>query len=107
MTRNLALAAVLTALAAPASAVEPIRFSSVHVDLPTGDRVFPGGSEADAINGNCLACHSAGMVLTQPPLSRPQWQAEVDKMIHVYKAPVDPADVAAIVAYLTSLKPRP
>jgi hypothetical protein len=32
------------------------------------------------VNGNCLACHSAGMVLTQPALSAAQWRAEVEKM---------------------------
>jgi hypothetical protein len=28
--------------------------------------VFPGGDKADAINNNFLACHSTGMILTQP-----------------------------------------
>jgi hypothetical protein len=76
---------------------------SVNVDFPDSDRNFPGGAEADAINGNCLACHSAGMVLTQPHLSRAQWQAEVDKMRNTYRAPIDAADVPAIVDYLANL----
>ena len=58
----------------------------------------------DAINNNCLACHSAGMVLHQPALSPATWQAEVEKMRSQYKAPVDPSDVPAIVAYLTAHK---
>ena len=107
MTRMPAAALLLTALAGPALGTEPMRFASVHVDLPVGDRAFPGGPEAEAINNNCLTCHSAGMVLTQPRLTRAQWQAEVDKMIHTYKAPVDPADIDAIVAYLASLEPPP
>ena len=77
---------------------------SVSVNLPYGDRRFPGGHEADAINRNCLVCHSAGMVLNQPVLSRPQWQAEVDKMRGAYKAPIDPKDVGAIVDYLVGIK---
>jgi hypothetical protein len=80
-----------------------ITLRSVSVDLPDGDRSFPGGAAADAVNNNCLACHSAGMVLTQPRLSRAQWQAEVDKMRGTYKAPIDAADVPAIVDYLANL----
>ena len=77
---------------------------SVNVDLPAGDRMFPNGPGADAINNNCLACHSAGMVLNQPALSKAQWHAEVDKMRTAYKAPIDPEDVDAIVGYLVSIK---
>jgi cytochrome c5 len=79
-------------------------FTSVNVDLPFGDRVFPDGPNADAINNSCLACHSAGMVLTQPPLPRKVWEAEVEKMRNVYKAPVADEDVKAIVDYLTRIK---
>lgn len=90
-----------------ALAGETMRFKSVSVELPQSDRTFPGGHDADAINNNCLACHSAGMVLTQPKLSKTQWTETVNKMIHTYKAPVDEADVPAIVAYLAALKPQP
>jgi hypothetical protein len=44
------------------------------------------------------------MVLNQPALPRDTWEAEVRKMIKVYKAPVDEADVAAIVDYLATIK---
>ena len=62
------------------------------------------GQGADAINSNCLACHSAGMVLNQPALAKAAWQAEVNKMIQIYKAPIAAADAAAIVDYLTRTK---
>ena len=79
--------------------------TSVSVDLPTGDRMFPGsGAAADAINNNCLACHSAGMVLNQPRLPKAVWEATVHKMIDTYKAPIEAADVAAIVDYLVQAK---
>ena len=63
------------------------------------------GPGADAINNNCLACHSADMVLNQPALPKATWQAVVDKMIHIYKAPVEEKDVDPIVDYLAGIKP--
>jgi hypothetical protein len=106
MSRNLLSAVVFLSVAPSplvAHAATPFELKSVKIDLPDSDRMFPGpGSEA--INNNCLACHSAGMVLNQPALSKQAWTAEVNKMIHVYRAPVAPEDVGAIVEYLTGLK---
>jgi hypothetical protein len=81
-----------------------IELKSVKIDLPDSDRMFPAGPGSDAINNNCLTCHSAGMVLNQPELSKQAWAAEVNKMINSYKAPIAPQDVGAIVEYLTGLK---
>ena len=92
--------AVMASLAAQASAFQ---FKSFNVELPQGDRMFTGAG-ADAVNNNCLACHSAGMVLNQPALPKATWEAEVHKMITTYKAPVDEQDVAAIVEYLVKTK---
>jgi cytochrome c553 len=86
---------------APSIAVGGVTLRSVNITLPQSERTFPGGAEADAINNNCLICHSASMVLTQPRLSRAAWQAEVDKMRNFYKAPIAEKDVPAIVDYLT------
>jgi hypothetical protein len=83
-----------------------VTLRSVNVDFPDPGRMFPGDTKADAINNNCLACHSAGMVLTQPALSRAEWQSEVEKMRSTYKAPVEQTDVPAIVDYLVALKDR-
>src|SRR6202022_425130 len=66
---------------------------SVSVTLPSSDSTFPGGAGADAINNDCLICHSAGMVLDQASLSRAAWQDEVDKMRNFYKAPFAAGDV--------------
>ena len=102
----IALGASFAALLTPTSVrVQPApAITSTTVELPSGDALFPGGSSADAVNNNCLACHSAGMVLTQPHLSRVDWQAEVEKMRNAYKAPIADADVPAIVDYLANLK---
>jgi hypothetical protein len=93
----------LAAVATTSVSDHGVTLRSVSLDLPDPGRLFPGGDAADAINNNCLACHSAGMVLNQPSLSRGQWQAEVDKMRNTYKAPIAPPDVAAIVNYLVDL----
>ncbi|WP_020175529.1 hypothetical protein [Methyloferula stellata] len=89
--------------AGPSLAGNLATFKSVDTDLPTGERMFQGPG-SDAINNNCLVCHSAGMVLTQPPLPRPTWQAIVEKMRATYKAPVADEDVGPIVDYLTRIK---
>ena len=100
----IALAAGVALSPCCAQAEGKLSLRSVSVDLPAGDRMFPGGSGADAINNNCLACHSAGMVLNQPALPKAEWEAEVDKMRAAYKAPIDAKDVDAILDYLVSIK---
>jgi cytochrome c5 len=98
---TLVTGAVLMPLAGRAAA--PLQLKSVSVDFPQSDRMF-AGQGADALNNNCLACHSAGMVLNQPALTKAAWQAEVNKMIQIYKAPIAAADAAAIVDYLARTK---
>ena len=107
MFRNFLWAVVLLSAASMsfvARAATPLQLKPVKIDLPDSDKMFPDGPGSDAINNNCLACHSADMVLNQPALSKQAWTAEVNKMINNYKAPVAPEDVATIVDYLTSLK---
>jgi cytochrome c553 len=106
MVRPLLAAMVLasTSLMLPALASgAPLALKSVNVNLPDSDRMFSGPG-ADAANSNCLACHSAGMVLTQPTLSKAQWEAEVNKMIDAYKAPIAKDDVGLIVDYLVKIR---
>jgi len=107
MFRNILPAIILLEVASMplvARAATPFELKSVKIDLPDSDRMFPDGPGSDAINNNCLACHSAGMVLNQPALSKQAWAAEVTKMINTYKAPVASEDVGPIVEYLTGLK---
>ena len=107
MRRNWLLTViVLGAVSAPlvAQTAIALELKSVKVDLPDSDKMFPDGPNSDAVNNNCLACHSVGMVLNQPDMSKQAWAAEVNKMITAYKAPVAPEDVAAIVDYLDRVK---
>jgi cytochrome c5 len=89
-------------LAPSTVSVGGVTLRSVNVDIPNRDRRFEGPG-ADVVNNNCLTCHSAGMVLTQPRLPRAVWQAEVEKMRNTYKGPIDAGDVPAIVDYLATL----
>ncbi|MBV1702808.1 MAG: cytochrome c [Hyphomicrobiales bacterium] len=85
----------------PVQAQTTLTLKTSSVDLPDPLHQFKGEG-ADAVNNNCLACHSAEMIQTQPKLNAATWTAEVNKMINVMKAPVDKADVAAIVNYLVA-----
>lgn len=59
---------------------------------------LPGYAKAQA---NCVACHSAEYMAYQPPSApRPYWDAMVKRMKAVFKAPIDDADMPAIVDYL-------
>jgi hypothetical protein len=108
MLRALMISAFIVGAAfAPllASAEDKFTLKSVNVDLPASDRTFPTGPGSDLATGNCLACHSAGMVLNQPRFSRAVWEAEVNKMINAYKAPISKDHVGEIVDYLSQLQP--
>ena len=53
------------------------------------------------VESNCALCHSLDYPRTNAPfMNRKMWQAEIDKMIKVFGAPIEPADAAVIVDYL-------
>ena len=107
MTRKylpFAAAACMALIASVAQAKPPVALKSVDVTLPESSRQMPDGPGVAAVNNNCLACHSAGMILNQPTMAKAAWEAEVAKMRNVYKAPVDEKDVPAIVDYLAAVK---
>jgi len=78
--------------------------ASLSVDLPASNREFPPRPGVEAAEANCTACHSPGMILNQPALSRATWETAVHKMVAVCKAPVSDEDARTIVAYLDSIK---
>lgn len=67
------------------------------------DVPLPEASGVDAVRNNCTGCHSAAMILSQPRLTPEQWKTEVEKMVKVYRAPVDTKAVPAIEGYLNGL----
>ena len=73
-------------------------------ELPEETAVLAPGPNLDLVQGNCAGCHSAEYVSTQPrglPDPEAFWTAEVIKMRKVYGAPLQDADLDAIVHYLT------
>ena len=101
MTRKHLIASLLVAAALGTMVIT--NAGSKAIDLPP-DSVqlkassLPGYTKAQA---SCTACHSAEYMLYQPPTaSRAYWDAMVKRMKTVFKAPVDDADMPAIVDYL-------
>jgi mono/diheme cytochrome c family protein len=88
----------------PAKAKAAVSLKSVSVSLPDSDRDLPDGPGLAAAQGNCLSCHSAGMILNQPAMPKAVWEAEVAKMRNVYNAPIPEKNVPNIVDYLTAIK---
>jgi len=86
----------LVVLAAPAAA-NPLTY-----ELPNKTASLKPGPGVETAEV-CLACHSADYITTQPSnKGKVFWAAEVQKMIKLYKAPIDPADAAAIADYLAA-----
>ena len=79
---------------------------TVQVSLPTGS-AFPPGPGSDVANAHCLICHSAGMVMRQPPLTFDDWKSEVAKMRAVYGAPLPPDSIEEIARYLVTVNGKP
>ncbi|MGH6765042.1 MAG: c-type cytochrome [Bradyrhizobium sp.] len=77
----------------------------VTYKLPDETAAFRPGPNLDVVQSNCTACHSADYVATQPrgpKFKKDFWQAEVNKMIKIYGAQIDDADVGKIVDYLAA-----
>jgi mono/diheme cytochrome c family protein len=73
----------------------------LRYQLPEETAAFRPGPGIEAAQDHCATCHSVDYVNSQPPKQgRAFWEAEVQKMIKVYGAPIEQSDVKAIVDYL-------
>ena len=73
----------------------------VTYDLPEETAVLKPGPGLDTAQSNCVACHSADYIATQPPRrGKAFWDAEVTKMIKAFGAPISDADAKVIADYL-------
>ena len=88
---------LLLAAAASSALAEPM----VYQLPPETAELKPGPGVETAIV--CTACHSADCISTQPSgKGKAFWQAEVQKMIKAYKAPIGEDDAAVIANYLAA-----
>lgn len=86
--RRLAVALVAATIALPATAEAPIQLKK--------------GEGLDKVEGNCAACHTLAYIpMNSPYLDAKGWDAEVNKMIKAYGAPIDEADAKVIKEYLS------
>ena len=100
MRRGATIGLLLGAFAA--AALAPAAAAPLTYELPPETaQLRPGpGVETASV---CGACHSVDYIATQPPhKGKAFWDAEVQKMIQAYKAPIDPKDAQAITDYLAA-----
>jgi hypothetical protein len=84
-----ALAGMITACA-----VASAQAQERPIELATG----PG---RDAVEKYCGICHSLDyLTINSPILDRQGWTSEVNKMINVFGAPINPYETAIIIDYL-------
>jgi mono/diheme cytochrome c family protein len=100
MKHSILLAAAATSVLGLVAA----RAVPVVYKTPEETAAFKPGPNLEVVKNNCSGCHSADYVKTQPNMKSKKdfWQAEVTKMVKVYGAPIDDADVPKIVEYLAA-----
>ncbi len=81
-------------------AAPKVVFEDASITLPDDPIELPEGQGRQAVIENCTACHSPSTMLQQPRIPREKWEAEVAKMIKLYKAPVDPEAIPQIIDYM-------
>jgi mono/diheme cytochrome c family protein len=94
----LAVCAAAALLAPAGAAPKTITLPADPVQLVPSN--LPGYAKAQA---SCVSCHSAEYMLYQPPnAGRAYWENMTKRMKAVFKAPINDADIPAIVDYLTA-----
>jgi hypothetical protein len=77
-------------------------FAQVKEKVDVAFVAFPikRGNGFDAIQANCLMCHSFGYIINQGRQSKKFWRGKVDKMIVHFKAPMDEQAAKITTDYL-------
>lgn len=70
------------------------------VEVPYISYEIKMGEGFDAVNSNCLMCHSFGYIINQGHQSKDFWNKKIIKMIHHFKAPISKEDTVIITDYL-------
>src|SRR5215468_2448141 len=65
-----------------------LKAAEVKFPLPPETSKLKSGSGSELVSAQCLLCHSADYISTQPKLSRAAWKVTVLKMQQKYGAPI-------------------
>ncbi len=74
----------------------------VKITLPPETAKLKEGAGIELVKGQCLLCHSADYISTQPRLTAIAWKATVIKMRDKYGAPIVEDKIETLVQYLTA-----
>lgn len=94
----------------PAAETGPANSMEVHGSVheltltPDPPPDFPEHEGKGEFTSNCAVCHSLKYISGQPNFPAKTWEAEVNKMIAKYHAPIDSANAKKITAYLVAVK---
>jgi sulfite dehydrogenase (cytochrome) subunit B len=106
MKRSTLVLLSTVAISLSAAGLVAVNAKPLNYQLPDDTAAFKPGPNLEVVQGNCGSCHSADYIITQPQgpaFKKAFWEAEVTKMINVYGAPIDQADVPKIVDYLVQV----
>lgn len=83
--------------------IEPAKnpFAGDEWKVPTDRPDLKKAPGLELLVGNCVLCHSTDYIVTQPPLTRAQWEAGVMKMRARFGATFPTNVVPPIVDYLS------
>ncbi len=70
------------------------------IEVPYISYEIKMGKGFDAVQANCLMCHSFGYIINQGPQSREFWLKKTEKMITHFKSPMMEEDIDTVVEYL-------
>ncbi len=97
--RNAAVFAALLAFAITVAAPAAQR-TSIQLPPDNSHTLLKPGPGEEATSRACSICHSTDYIVVQPHLDAQHWDAEVQKMIKVFGAPITPSDATIISDYL-------
>lgn len=81
----------------PEMALDAEYQAAAYVSLPPQLAEGDGRAETESF---CALCHSTRYITMQPPLPAATWEAEVNKMVKTFGAPIPEASAKKITAYL-------
>ena len=96
--------APLPELASPPVTAAAVNGSVRSIVLPHLEVDVPSGPHQREFVVACTTCHSAALVLNQPPFPQPKWGEIVQKMVKTYGAPIAPQDELQLVEYLVAIR---